>query len=93
MIINQGMKRQPMAVYRIQEILSGSNHERDFEHVVDEDEYMYQCESFETPKSPQVAVVTPEREAEGSIGYEDGLPVEDFLTKDCKVKACELTNV
>ena len=90
------MKRQPMAVYRIQEILSGSNHERDFECVVDEDQYMYQYEDLETPKLPpagQLAVVTPKREAEASIGYEDGLPVEDFLTKDCNVKACELTIV
>ena len=84
------MKRQPMAVYCIHKILSGSTQERDLDlqSTVEDKDYG----DLIAPKLPSV---TQEREGEETTGYEDGLPVEDFLTKDATVtvQECKLTNI
>ena len=80
-IINQGMKRQPMAVYRIREILSDSDQERDYPQCVgDKDQLQYEgLETSLASKSRSDGQLLSQGEAGG---YEDGLPVEDFLTKE-----------
>jgi hypothetical protein len=73
-IINQGMKRQPMAAYRIREILSDSDQDRDSPQSVD-DKDQYQASL--APSDHQLS-----QSASGAKGYEDGLPVGDFLAKE-----------
>ena len=89
------MKRQPMAVYHIREILSDTE-SQDYQFVASVDKDQLQQDSFGTclsshPQSGgcQMAFVA-QREA---VGYEDGLPVENFLTRDTEtVKNGEVTN-
>ena len=84
-IINQGMKRQPMAVYRIREVLSGNEQDRDYPQCVD-DKDQPEYEGHEASLSSK----SPASQSEaGARGYEDGLPVEDFLTKEQRLAVKE----
>ena len=84
-IVNQGMKRQPMAVYRIREILSDDDPEnQDYQCVasVDKDEFQHECHGACHSSEPQSdghqSAFLAQREA---VGYEDELPVENFITR------------
>ena len=79
-IINQGMKRQPMAVCRIREILSDTDQERDYPQCEgDKDQLQYEgLEPSLASKSPSDGQLSQSEDR----GYEDGLPVEEFLTKE-----------
>ena len=83
MIINQGMKQQPMAVYRIREILSDSGQDRDSPlSVHNKDQHQYEgLETSLASKSSSDCQLLSQSES-GARGYEDGLPVGDFLTKE-----------
>ena len=94
-IINQGMKRQPMAVYRIREILSDSDQDRDYpqNECVGDDNNQLQIEGDGVPDSssrpPSNCQLSHSSEA-GARRYEDGIPVEDFLTKEqCHINITE----
>ena len=76
------MKRQPMAVYRIREILTGTPKDS---HVVDHlqcDDLWGDSLSTSFPAHPAVVNTDNAEGLQSSAGYEDGLPVREFLTKD-----------
>ena len=89
-IINQGMKRQPMAAYRIREILSDSDQDRDSPQSVG-DKDQHQHEGLEASfASKSLSDCQLSQSESGARGYEDGLPVGDFLTKE---ELCHTNNL
>ena len=76
------MKQQPMAAYRICEILSDSDQDGDTpQNVGDKNQHQYGgLETSLTSTSPLNCQLS--QSESGARGYEDGLPVEDFLTKE-----------
>ena len=73
MIVNQGMKRQPMAVYLIREILSG------YKGLPSADQDQLQNDGCTTATTNSIDNILPETGIQSSVGYEDGLPVNEFL--------------
>lgn len=71
-VINQGMKRQPMAVHLIREILSA------YEDLPSADQEQLQNDGCTTVTADNVL---PETGIQSSVGYEDALPVNEFLSK------------
>ena len=68
-----------MAVYRIREILSNNDQDGDTPYSVD-DKDQNQYEDLETSLASKLPSVN--QSESGARGYEDGLPVGDFLTKE-----------
>ena len=91
--MNQGMKRQPMAVYRIREILTVAQKDS---HDVDQLRSDDLCgDSLSTSFIGHSAVINDNAEGlqSSAVGYEDGLPVREFLSKHHNTEYSEVNNL